>query len=120
MGGSEFCRGLVVGELQLREMGFDFVGAGPAQPVEAEHFVRPLRRLAAGPEGQHQADDDRAVGLDLDAVPVVAQQVAAAQQMLELSEEDLDGPTVGVHGIRTSCTCTTSTISAKVTAVDNN
>ena len=45
--------------------------------------MRAFRRLAAGPEGDHQTRDDRAVGLNLDAVPVVARQMAAAQQVLE-------------------------------------
>ncbi len=96
-GRSDFFRGLFVGEFQFRQMGFHLIRRGPAQQGEAEHLVRPFRGLAARPEGDHQAGDDRAVGLNLDAVLVVAQQVAAAQQMFELAEKDLDGPTVGIE-----------------------
>ena len=74
-----------------RQMGFHLVRRGPAHHVEAQHLVRALGRFAAGPEGQHQARDDRAVGLNLDAVLVVAQQVAATQQMLELAEAATGG-----------------------------
>ena len=96
-GESIFFRGLFVGEFQLRQVSFHLVGRGPAQPVEAEHLVCAFRGLAAGPEGDDQAGDDRAVGLNLDAVLVVAQQVAAAQEMFELAEEDLDRPAVGIE-----------------------
>ena len=90
-GRSVFFRGLFVGEFQFRQMGFHLIRRGPAQHVEAEHLVRPFRGLAARPEGDQQAGDDRAVGLNLDAVLVVTQQVAAAQQMLELSEAATGG-----------------------------
>ena len=96
-GRSDFFRGLFVGEFQLCQVSFHLIRCGPAQHVEAEHLVRALRRLATRPEGQHQAGDDRAVGLNLDAVLVVTQQVTAAQQMFELAEKDLDGPTVGIE-----------------------
>ncbi len=72
-------------------MRFHFVRRGPAHHVEAQHLVRAFGRFAAGPEGQHQASDDRAVGLNRDAVLIVAQQVAAAQQVLELAEAAAGG-----------------------------
>ncbi len=90
-GPSAFFRGLFVGEFQLRQVSFHRVGCGSAEPVEAEHLMRALRRLAARPEGDHQAGDDRAVELNLDAVLVVAQQVAAAPKMLELAEAAAGG-----------------------------
>ena len=90
-GRSEFFRGLCVGKFQRRQMGLHLVGGGPAQHVEAEHLVRALGWFAARPEGDHQAGDDRAVGLDFDAVLVVAQQVAAAQQVFELAEAAAGG-----------------------------
>ena len=52
----------------------------------------PQCRLTAGPEADQQAGDDRAVRLNLDAVLVVAEQMPAAQDVLEESEEDLDRP----------------------------
>ena len=60
-------------------MGFQFVGRGPALDVEAEHLVRALGRFAAGPEGDQQAGDGRAVGLDFDAVLIVAEQMTVAE-----------------------------------------
>ena len=78
-GRSDFFRGLFVGEFELRQVALQFVDHGPAQHLIAEHLVRPLGRLAAGPEGDQQAGDDRAVGLNLDAVLIVTQQVAAAE-----------------------------------------
>ena len=77
-------------------MGVEFLGRGPALDVEAEPLVRALGRLAAGPEGDPQAGDDHAVGLNLDPVLVVAQPVAAAESMFELAKEDFDRPAVGV------------------------
>ena len=81
-----FFRGLFVGTFELRQVGVEFVGRGPALHDIAEHLVRAFRRPAADPEGDHQAGDDGAVGLNLDAVLVVAQQVSAAESMFELAE----------------------------------
>ena len=68
-------------------MGFDFFGRSPAHHVKAHHLVSALRWLASGPMGDHQAGNDRTLGLDRNAVLVVTQQVTAAQRMLKLLEE---------------------------------
>ena len=94
---SDFFRGLGVGEFEFREVGFDFFGGRPTHHVETHHLVSALRWLASDPKGDHQAGNDRAVSLDRNSVLVVTQQVTAAQQMLELPEEDFNGPTVSVH-----------------------
>ena len=94
---SDFFRGLGVSEFEFREVGFDFFGGRPTHHVEAHHLVSPLRWLASGPKGDHQAGNDRTVSLDRNAVLVVTQQVTAAQQMLELPEEDFNRPTVSVQ-----------------------
>ena len=62
MGQSDFFRGLFVGAFEFRQVGVEFLDGGPARPDVAEHFVRALGRLAAGPEGDQQAGDDRAAG----------------------------------------------------------
>ena len=75
-------------------MGQQFVFVGPTHQVVAQHLVRAFAGLAAGPEVDQQTGDDRAVGLDLDPVRVMAQQVPAAQQVLERAEEDLSVPII--------------------------
>ena len=60
--------GLGVVFLQFGDVGQQFLFAGQAAEVEADHLVGPQRRLAARPEADQQAGDDRAVGLNLDAV----------------------------------------------------
>ena len=77
-------------------MGFDFVGRRPAHHVETEHFMGALGRLAAGPQGNHQTGDDRTIALNFDPVLVVAQEMTASQEVLELPEEDLDCPSVRI------------------------
>ncbi len=49
------------------------------------------------PKTGQQTRDDRAVRLDLDAVARVAQQVPAAENLLEKPEENYDGPAVAVE-----------------------
>ncbi len=53
--------------------------------------LRPVQRAI------YQAGNDRTVSLDRNAVLVMTQQVTAAQQMLELPEEDFNRPTVSVQ-----------------------
>jgi len=66
---------------------------GEACEIEADHFVGAKCRLLAGPQRNQHARDDRAVGLNLDAILVVAEQVPAAKNVLE--------KTVTVHGSET-------------------
>ena len=60
----------------------------------AEHLVRAKRRLAARPETDQHAGNNRAIRLDLDAVLAVAEQVPATQQVFEKSEEDFTLPSI--------------------------
>ena len=72
-------------------MGQQFVCISPAHQVVAQHLVGPFGRLAAGPEVDQQAGDDRAVRLKLDPVRMMAQEVPAAQQVLERAEAATGG-----------------------------
>ena len=66
-------RVVVVLAFQLVEMRQQFRLRGQAAEVEADHLVRPQRRLATGPEADEQTGDDRTVGLNFDAVLAVAE-----------------------------------------------
>ena len=68
--------------------------AGQTGEIETDHLIRSQRRLLAGPQGDQQAGDDGQVGLDLDAVFTVTDQMPTAQDMFEESEQDFDGPTM--------------------------
>ena len=46
-----------------------------------------IHRLAAGPEAEEHAGDDRATGLEFDAVLAVKVKMAAAQHLLEEPDE---------------------------------
>ena len=48
-------------------MGQQFLFLGQAGEVVADHLVGPQRRLAARPQADEHAGDDRAIGLNLDA-----------------------------------------------------
>ena len=89
---SAFFRSLLfVVVFELGHVSGDIVRRRPAHQQVAQHLVRAFRRLAARPERDQQAGDDRAVGLNLDPVLVVAEQVAAAEQMLELAKAAAGG-----------------------------
>ena len=78
---SGFLRFLVA--LELRQVRQQFVLLRQAEEVVADHLVGALRGLAAGPQADEHAGDDRTVRLDLDARRVVAVQVSAAQHVLQ-------------------------------------
>ena len=84
-----FC-GLLVGQFQLGDVCRHLLCRGPPRQEVAQHLLRSLRRFAARPQGDEQAGDDGAVRLNRDPVLVVTEQVATTEQMLELTEEDLD------------------------------
>ena len=89
---SAFFRGLLfVVAFERGHVSGDIVRRGPAHHQGAPHFWRAFRRLAARPERDQQTGDDRAVGLNLDPILVVAEQVTAAEQMLELAKAATGG-----------------------------
>lgn len=57
-------------KLQLGKVPQQFGFARQPAEVEADHLVRAQRRLAAGPQADQEAGDDRAVRLNLDAILV--------------------------------------------------
>jgi hypothetical protein len=77
--------------LEVRQVGQPFVFSRSADQVIAQHLERAFGRLAAGPEVDQQAGDDRAVRLNLDPVGMMAPQMPAAQQVLERAEAATGG-----------------------------
>ena len=59
--------------LEFFEVCQEFVLFRPALEVEANHLVRAQRRLAASPQADEHAGDDRTIGLNLDAHRIVTQ-----------------------------------------------
>ena len=68
--GLAFFRGRFVLSFQFREVCQQLLFTGHAKEVKADHLIGPLRRLAAGPQTDQQARDDRAIRLDLNPVLV--------------------------------------------------
>lgn len=79
-------RSLVV--FQFLDVGLQFLPSGPAAEVELKHLQGPLGRLLACPKADQQAGDDSQVDLDLHAVLVGCQQMAAAQNALEPAKKE--------------------------------
>ncbi len=80
---------------RLREcldMPLQFFWARPSREEEADHLESPLGRLEAGVEHDQQTGDDAAIDLDLDAVRLGGQEMAAAEELLEHPKEVLDQP----------------------------
>ena len=75
-------------------MGQQFLLIGPADEIEADHLVSPLGRLLASPKRDQQTSDDRAIGLNLDANRIGAEQMPATKNVLEEAEEDLRLPAI--------------------------
>lgn len=73
-----------------------FLLVGPADEVVRDHLVGPQRRLAARVEADYEAGDDSAIGLNLNAPHVMAQETPAAEDVLEEPEEHLDQPAMAV------------------------
>jgi len=78
--------------LEFFQMCDQFVLAGPADEVEADHLVGPLGRLFASPQADEHAGDDGTISLDFDSHRIVAQQVPTAQEMLEEPKEHFSVP----------------------------
>ena len=80
---------------QFFDVRHQFVFAGHAAEVETDHLVSSQRWLLTRPQADQQAGDDRAVRLNFDSLGIVAQQVTAAEHVLEESEKYLDRPAMG-------------------------
>src|SRR5688572_25027497 len=92
------CRaGGLDGGFQFCQVRLDFVEIRPALEIEADHLIGPQRGLASGPQMDQQAGDDGAVSLNLNPHRIGAEQVPAAENVLEEAEEQLDGPAVLVN-----------------------
>src|SRR5208337_4493912 len=85
-------RSLVV--FQFLDVGLQFLPSGPATEVELKHLQGPLGRLLACPKADQQAGDDSQVDLDLHAVLVGCQQMAAAQNALEPAKKEFRLPAI--------------------------
>ena|SRR5271154_2103179 len=79
---------------ELRQMSQQFVFVGQADEVVADHLISAQGRLAAHREADEHAGNNRQIGLDFDAAPVVTEQMPTAKHMLEEAEEELDGEAV--------------------------
>jgi len=67
---------------------------GHACEIPAQHFIRPQGGLAPRPQGNQHTGDNSRIGLQFDAVAVVAEQMPATQNMLKKAKEDLHRPAV--------------------------
>lgn len=67
----------------------------PAE-VETDHFACPKRSLLPCPQCNQHAGDNRAARLNLNAILILAQQVPAAQDLFEKTEEDFDRARAGL------------------------
>lgn len=72
-------------------------GARPSRQEEADHLEGSLGGLAAGVEHDQQAGNDAAIDLNLHSIGFRGQEMAAAEQLLEHSEEVLDQPSQSIH-----------------------
>ncbi len=82
------------GLVQFGQMSQQVFFVGHAAEVPADHLVGPKRRLATCPQADQHSRDDRTGDLNFDAVLRMAQQMTAAQQMLEKAKEDLSLPLI--------------------------
>ena len=87
----------IVPRSMKRLVTLQFVFSGPTDEVEADYLVRSERRLAARPKADQQASDNGTVGLNLNAILLVTQQMPAAEEMLEEPKENLNGPSPRVN-----------------------
>ena len=77
--------------------GLEFFEARKADQVVPDHLFHYLVRLLAGLDQDQHADDRAAVRLDLDTIAIVGQEMSAAEESLECSEEHLDQLVRTIH-----------------------
>ena len=73
----------------MREQ-FDFTG--PAREIQTQHLEGPFARLVARPQGYQQTGDQSQVDLDRHTVLTGRQQMLAAQNTFEPTEEKFHRP----------------------------
>ena len=78
-------------------MSLQFLETGPTAQIETDHFERPFAGRSAGMDPNQQAGDDATVHLDFDTVLFGAAQMAAAEELFEDSEKQLDQPPQAVE-----------------------
>lgn len=80
--------------LQAVNVTAQFLFIGHAREVPTEHFIRTQGRLATGPQRDQHTGDNGRVGLQFDAVALVAQEMATPKNVLVEPKEDFNRPTV--------------------------
>src|ERR1700728_4168450 len=78
--------------LELGQMSQQFLFAGQAREVVADHFVSAQRWLTPRPQADKHAGDNRTVRLNLDALLALAEQVPTTQHVLEEPEKRFNRP----------------------------
>jgi hypothetical protein len=87
---------LLVVLLEPGDMREKFVFRCPAGQVKAEHLESPLCGLSTGPQAYQQTGDEGDIGLNLNALLALTEEVPAAEDALEPTEKEFHGPTVTV------------------------
>ena len=64
--------------------------------VEAYHFMGPKRWLSSRPKANQHTCNDRTVRLNLNAIGAVAEQMSAAEHVLEEAKKYFNSPSFGV------------------------
>lgn len=83
-------------ELQAVDMGKHFCGTRPTTEIETEHLIGPFGRRTPRPQSNEQASDENHIDLQLHAVGTVAEQLAAAQDTLEPTQEEFPRPPLAI------------------------
>jgi hypothetical protein len=75
-------------------MRHQFLFAGQAREVITQHLESPFGGLTASPKIDEQACDHRTIGLNLNSVLAVTDQMTTAHKLLEEPEEYFDVPAI--------------------------
>jgi len=78
--------------LQPGDMGQQFLFTGHAAKIPADHLVGPQGRFFPRPQADQHTGDHRGIHLQFDAVATLAEQMTAAQHMLEKTKKYLNLP----------------------------
>src|SRR5947207_10191765 len=78
------------------QVGVEFFLCGDAGHVPGQHLASRLVGLLASPQRDEEASNDGRIELQLNAVGVIAHEVAAAEDVLKKAKEDLNLPAPSV------------------------